>query len=180
MLFLFHIAIPLILFEIPYLKERIEVNRLTILISSILPDFIDKMVFIFGIGYGRFISHSLLFLFSSFILIFLFNKFLLSTSLAEKIENSYSVPISFFIGNFFHLILDLPLHGILFYPFIKYEPHYIFPYFGAAINSWIIEFFSNPLLISTEIAGLIMLIFIIIHNKLYKFKKLWNYFSNTH
>jgi len=171
-------AIPLIIFEIPYLKNRLEVNRLTILIASLLPDIIDKVFLFFGIGDGRFISHSLLFLVISVLLIFLVNKTLFLTSFSEKIKNSYSIALSFFIGIFIHLLLDLP-NIPLFYPFIEYKKYYFFPYFGAAITSWITEFFSNPILISTEIAGLIILMFIIIHNKLYSPKKIWQYFSKT-
>ncbi len=178
MLFLFHMAIPLIIFEIPYLKNRFEVNRLTILIASLLPDIIDKIFLFFSVGDGRFISHSLFFLVISVLLIFLVNKALLLTRFSEKIKNSYSIAISFFIGTFIHLLLDLP-NIPLFYPFIEYHVYYYFPYFGAAVNSWITEFLSNPILISTEIIGLILLVFIIINNKLYSLKKMWQYFSKT-
>jgi hypothetical protein len=171
-------AIPLIIFEIPYFKNRFEVNRLTILIASILPDIIDKIFLFFGIGDGRFISHSLFFILISVLLIFLVNKALLLTRFSERIKNSYSIAISFLIGAFIHLLLDLP-NIPLFYPFVAYEKYYFFPYFGAAVNSWLIEFLSNPILISTEIAGLIILIFVIINNKLYSLKKIWQYFSKT-
>jgi len=171
-------AIPLIIFEIPYFKNRFEVNRLTILIASLLPDIIDKILLFFGIGDGRFISHSLFFILISVLIIFLVNKALLLTRFSERIKNSYSIAISFFIGAFIHLLLDLP-NIPFFYPFIEYHIYYHFPFFGAAVNSWITEFLSNPILISTEIMGLIMLIFIIIHNKLYNLKKFWQYFSKT-
>ncbi|TXT61864.1 MAG: membrane protein of unknown function [Promethearchaeota archaeon] len=171
-------ALPLIIFEIPYIKQQIQINRLTILIASLLPDVIDKVFLFFGIGDGRFIFHSLFFVLITTLLIVLLNKLLLYAKIEDRIKNSYSIAFSFFIGSFIHLLLDLPTIP-LFYPFIEYKKYYYFPHFGAAVNSWLIEFLSNPILIFSEIAGFAMLLFILIHNKLYNLKRIWEYFTTT-
>lgn len=104
---------------------------------------------------GRGYSHTLLFFLISTLLIFLVTK-------GNKVISS-----SYFIGVLIHLLLDLP-EVPLFFPFISYEFIYLEDPFGF----WIYELFHNPLVYITEISGIIILIFIVLNNKLYNFKKI--------
>ncbi len=168
---LFHIAFPLIIFEIPYIKKRVKINRCALIIGAILPDIIDKaLLFIFRLGDGRYICHTLFFLFTSFLFVLVINKLLFYTKLSNKINNIYSIPISFLIGTSIHLLLDLPSIP-LFFPFMEYE----FVPTGDELLLWLKRIFTNPFYLSTEIFGLISFIFIILNNKLYTFKAVWSY-----
>ncbi|MFX1313393.1 MAG: metal-dependent hydrolase [Promethearchaeota archaeon] len=154
-------AIPLLFSEIPIIKKY-KINRLALIIGSLLPDLIDKPIFLLGIGSGRFISHSLLFVIISFLIVFLISN--------RKLE----ISIPFLVGMSFHLILDLP-NIPLFYPFIEY--HFVIvklPFFY-----WITTLFTNPIVLSTEIIGIIILIFIIIYNKLYHIEDIKNYLKGN-
>jgi hypothetical protein len=168
---LFHIAVPLIIFEIPYIKKKVKVNRFALIIGAILPDIIDKtLLFIARLGNGRYICHTLFFLFTSFLFLLVFNKLLVYAKISNKIRNAYTIPISFFIGTSIHLLLDLP-NIPLFYPFIMYD----FTPTGNELLYWLERLFANPFFLSTEIFGLTVFIFIILNNKLYTFKDIWSY-----
>ncbi len=160
MLLIFHVALPLILFEIPYLKNKFNVNRLILVIGSLLPDLIDKPLMMLQLENGRGFAHTLLFALGSFIILFLFTR------------NKPSLSLSYLLGITFHLILDLPAIP-LFYPFINYDISFVdYPY-----ESWL-QSYTNPLLVITEIIGIIMLLFILVYNKLYSIPKIWNYLKN--
>ena len=152
---IFHVAIPLILFELPLVKKRFEFNRFALIIGSLLPDIIDKFLLFLKLGSGRGISHTILFvLISSIILHFI-----------TKGRKSISIP--FFVGMVIHLILDLP-EVPLFYPFIMYEFIMIDDPFGQ----WLFTLFNEPVVYLTEIIGILILIFIVINNKLYSFSRI--------
>jgi hypothetical protein len=155
--------LPLIIFEIPRLKKKYRINRLALIIGSIFPDIIDKTFLFLGLGSGRYWFHSLLFALLSFILLFLLTK-------GNKV-----VSFSFLIGNLFHLILDLP--GIpIFFPFIEYD----FVVVEDPIPHWINTLLTDPIVQITEIIGAIFLIFIFIHNRLYKSENLIKYLKTNH
>ncbi len=147
---IFHIALPLLIFEIPQIKNKYEVNRLALIIGSMFPDIIGKIFLFLKLDSGRGFSHSILFVSCCFLVLFFISK------------RNKSISVPFLIGCIFHLILDLP-HVPLFYPFIYYE----FPILEDPIEFWLEVLFTNPIVIITEIAGLIILLFIIINNKLY-------------
>jgi len=168
---LFHIAIPLIIFEIPYIKKKVKINRFALIVGSILPDIIDKsLLFIARLGNGRYICHTLFYLFTSFLLILVFNKLLVYTKISNKIKNIYTIPISFLIGTSLHLLLDLPSIP-LFYPFVEYD----FTPIGNELFFWLKRILTNPFYFFSEVFGLIIFIFIILNNKLYTFKDVWSY-----
>jgi hypothetical protein len=150
-------------------------HRLALIIGAILPDVVDKsLLFIAQLGNGRYIAHTLFFLFTTFGLILIVNKILFEYKISKRINNSYSIALSFFIGNIFHLLLDLP-DLPLFFPFIDYN----FTPLGDEITLWLTRIFTNPFYLSTEVCGLLIIIFIIIDNKLYRFRFLWGYLTKN-
>ncbi|MFW9999104.1 MAG: metal-dependent hydrolase [Candidatus Hodarchaeota archaeon] len=162
MYLLFHIALPLILMEIPRIKQ-LRINKLSLIIGSILPDVIDKPLIFFGLGNGRNISHNLFFIILSFLI------------LHFSIKRKTSISFPFLIGLIFHIILDLP-EVPLFYPFIPYE----FPYIDNPILFWFNKLWTDPLVFITEFIGLFFIVFIIINNKLYHTKDIRNYLEGIY
>ncbi|NHJ25006.1 MAG: metal-dependent hydrolase [Candidatus Lokiarchaeota archaeon] len=155
---IFHIAIPLLLFEIPQIKKKYDFNRISLVVGSLLADIVDKSLLFMGIGSGRGISHTLLFVLISFIIV----------HLAVRGKKSISIP--FLIGLLFHLVLDLP-EVPLFYPFIDYDFIYIDDPFGL----WLYVLFNEPIVSISEGIGLVILIFIIIQNRLFNIKNIITY-----
>ncbi|MFX1339149.1 MAG: metal-dependent hydrolase, partial [Promethearchaeota archaeon] len=152
----------LLLFEIPRLKKKYRINRLSLIIGSIFPEIIDKTILFSGLGSGRFYFHTLLFAFLSFSILFLITK------------GNKEVAYPFLIGIIIHLLLDLP--GIpIFYPFIEYEIIIV----HDPISHWFHTLLTNPIIQITEIIGATSLMFIILHNKLYKFENFINYLKTS-
>jgi membrane-bound metal-dependent hydrolase YbcI (DUF457 family) len=168
MFIFFHLAIPLLIFEIPPIKDRISINRFALLIGAVIPDLIDKPLVLLGWGSGRGISHSLLFLIISTSIVFL----------GEAVQRRKSflrdniITISYLTGITIHLLLDLP-EVPLFYPFIPY------PYSveGDLILMWLENLFLDPFNLFSELFGIMVIVFIIYKNKLYHFKDLWDYIT---
>lgn len=119
---------------------------------------IDKILLFLGLGSGRSISHSLLFIGLSFLVIYIVSR------------GNKAISISFLIGIISHLLLDLP-EVPFFYPFIQYDYEILEDPFWF----WLINFFSNPIVFTTEIIGIIILAFIFFNNKLYNLKKMANF-----
>jgi len=145
-------------FEIPQIKKKYDFNRLSLVVGSLLADIVDKSLLFMGIGSGRGISHTLLFVLVSFIIV----------HLAVRGKKSISIP--FLIGLLFHLVLDLP-EVPLFYPFIDYDFIYIDDPFGL----WLYVLFNEPIVSISEGIGLVVLIFIIIQNRLFNIKNIITY-----
>lgn len=146
------------MFEIPQIKKKYDFNRLSLVVGSLLADIVDKSLLFMGIGSGRGISHTLLFVLVSFIIV----------HLAVRGKKSISIP--FLIGLLFHLVLDLP-EVPLFYPFIDYDFIYIDDPFGL----WLYVLFNEPIVSISEGIGLVILIFIIIQNRLFNIKNIITY-----
>ena len=154
----FHVAIPLLLFEIPYIKKKFRVNRFALIIGSMFPDIMDKTISFLKLAHGRGYFHSLFLVFICFGILFLFTK------------GNKPVSVSFLFGMLFHLLLDLP--GIpLFFPFVQYD----FMYVDDPIPYWIHSLLTNPIIQITEFFGVLTLLFILINNKLYGFKRIVEY-----
>jgi membrane-bound metal-dependent hydrolase YbcI (DUF457 family) len=135
---------------------------LALIIGSMLPDIIDKAILFSGLGSGRYFFHSLMFVFLCFLIIFLLTK------------GNKEVSFPFLIGMLFHLLLDLPAIPI-FYPFIEYEVVIV----DDPLPHWINTLLTDPLVQITEIIGGICLIFIIFHNKLYKYEEFLKYLKTS-
>ncbi|MFX1267249.1 MAG: metal-dependent hydrolase [Promethearchaeota archaeon] len=146
---------PLLIFELPQIKKKFQFNRFALIIGSLIPDLIDKALMFLSISSGRSYSHTILFSVVSSLFVFLITK------------RSKIISISYFVGTLFHLLLDLPDIPILF-PFIPYDFIYIEDPFGF----WLYKLIYDPFTYITEIAGLSILIFIIINNKLFSFNKI--------
>ncbi|MFX1588546.1 MAG: metal-dependent hydrolase [Promethearchaeota archaeon] len=143
------------IFELPQIKKKFQFNRLALIIGSLIPDIIDKSLMFLNMSSGRGFSHTILFTFLSSLVVFLITKW-------NKI-----ISISYYVGTITHLLLDLP-DIPLFFPFIYYDFIYIEDPFG----SWLYNLLHDPSVYITEIVGLCILIFIIINNKLFNFKKI--------
>lgn len=154
--------LPLIVVEIPYIKHNYNFNRLALIIGSILPDLIDKSLMFLGLGSGRGLSHTLLFVVVVYVTILLLFK------------GKTTIPNSLGIGILFHLLLDLP-EIPLFYPFINYQ----FIYLEDPFSDWLFTLFNDPIVQITEILGILFLIIIIIHNKLYGIRKIVTYIKDS-
>ncbi len=152
---IFHVAVPLSIFEIPLIKRKFEFNRFALIIGSLLPDIVDKSLLLINFGYGRGFSHTILFVLISFVIL----------HLIVKRRTNISYP--FLLGLIFHLILDLP-EVPLFYPFIAYE----FIVVEEPIGLWLYKLFNDPRVYLTEIVGILILVFILINNRLYTRKEL--------
>ncbi|MFW9781879.1 MAG: metal-dependent hydrolase [Candidatus Heimdallarchaeota archaeon] len=145
---------PLLIFELPQIKRRLAVNRLTLIIGSVIPDVIDKSLMFLGISSGRGYSHTLLFVFVSSLLVFFGTR------------KNKLLAISYFAGSFIHLLLDLP-DIPLFFPLIPYQ----FSYIDDPLRSWLTELLNKPINYITEVIGLAILSYIFINNKLFRFKQ---------
>ena len=159
---IFHVAIPLILFELPLVKKRFEFNRFALIIGSLFPDIIDKFLLFLNMGSVRGISHTILFILISFVILHFITK------------GRKSISIPFLGGMVVHLILDLP-EVPLFYPFIMYD----FILIDDPIGLWLHTLFNNPVVYLTEITGILIFIFIVINNKLYSIKEITNYLKSN-
>ncbi len=126
------------------------------------PDIIDKTFLLLGLASGRYLFHSLIFAFLAFSVLFLITK------------GNKEVSFPFLIGILFHLLLDMPSIP-LFYPFIEYE----FIVIDDPIPLWINTLLTDPIVQITEVIGGALIIFIIVHNRLYHSKNLINYLKTN-
>ncbi|MHA1671960.1 MAG: metal-dependent hydrolase [Promethearchaeota archaeon] len=159
---MFHVAVPLFVFELPYLKRKCDFNRLALIVGSMLPDLIDKSLMFLGLGSGRGYSHTLLFAVVCYVITFLFTK------------RKTIIPNSLTIGILFHFLLDLP-EIPLFFPFINYK----FIYLEDPLGGWLFSLLNDPIVQITEILGLVFLIIIVIHNKLYGIRTIFNFIKES-
>lgn len=171
---LFHLAVPLGLSEIPYIKKNFRINRFSLLFGALSPDIFDKFLYFIGIGPGRFICHTLIFLISSTIMVFILSQ-LLRFKKSPNLNKSYNaIAISYFVGVSIHLLLDLPKVPLL-YPFIPNIPITE----GDKLIVWITKLITDPIVIITEISGLILILYVFFKNKLYHLKDMWYYLILT-
>jgi hypothetical protein len=152
---IFHIAAPLLIFELPLIKRKFEFNRFALIIGSLFPDIVDKSLLFMNLGVGRGISHTILFILISFVFLHLI------------VKRKMNISFTFLLGLIFHLMLDLP-EVPLFYPFIAYD----FIVVEEPIGLWLYKLFNDPRVYLTEIAGISILLFILINNRLFNRKDL--------
>jgi len=115
-----------------------------------------------NLGSGRGISHTILFMVISFIVL----------HIATKRNSSISLP--FLIGIVTHLLLDLP-EVPLFFPFIPYD----FLMLEDPFSFWLYKLFNDPFIYLTEISGVLIISYILIGNKLYSVKNIWDYLNRN-
>jgi len=115
-----------------------------------------------NLGSGRGISHTILFIALSFIIL----------HIATKRKSYISLP--FLIGMVTHLVLDLP-EVPLFFPFIEYD----FLMIEDPLSYWFYKLFNDPLVYLTEIGGIVILLLILLGNKLFSIKKIWDYLNRN-
>ena len=115
-----------------------------------------------NLGSGRGFSHTILFIILSFIFL----------HIATKRKSYLSLP--FLIGMVAHLVLDLP-EVPLFFPFIAYD----FVMIEDPLWYWFYKLFNDPLVYLTEIGGILILLSILIGNKLFHIKEIWDYLNRN-
>jgi len=126
------------------------------------PDIMDKTLLFLQLGSGRDYFHSIFILFLCFGILFFITR------------GNKSISFSFFIGTLIHLLLDLPSIPV-FYPFIEYDKVIV----KDPIPMWMNTLLTDPIVQLTEIAGGGILIFILVHNRLYKSGELIKYLKTT-
>ncbi|NVM44905.1 MAG: metal-dependent hydrolase [Candidatus Lokiarchaeota archaeon] len=159
---IFHVAFPLLIFELPLIKRKFKFNRVALIVGSLLPDIIDKPLLFMNLGSGRGISHTILFILISFMILHLI------------VKKKTDISVLFLLGMVFHLILDLP-EVPLFFPFISYE----FILIEVPLELWLYTLFNDPTVYLTEIAGFLILIFILINNRLFNRKDIVNFLKRN-
>jgi hypothetical protein len=159
---LFHVAIPLIFFELPFIKRKFEFSRFALIVGSLLPDIVDKSLLFMNLGLGRGVSHTMIFLLISFVILHLI------------VKRKINISCPFLLGMTFHLILDLP-EVPLFFPFIVYE----FIAVEEPLELWFYKLFNDPRVYLTEITGFLILTFILINNKLFNKKDIVNFLKRN-
>ena len=136
---IFHVFVPLLLWELIGPKlSKLPVTRFWLIIGAMLPDLVDKplsMLFptVFS---GRGFAHA------PFVLVI----FLGILYFPMKRKN---IAVSLGIGMILHILLDLPGNIPWFWPFVAY------PIFPADIDSYFYTLLHNPLIITTELIGLV-------------------------
>ncbi len=126
------------------------------------PDIMDKTLLFLQLGSGRDYFHSIFILLLCFGILFFITR------------GNKSISFSFFIGTLFHLLLDLPAIP-LFYPFVEYDKVIV----KEPIPLWINTLLTDPIVQLTEIAGGIILLYVLINNRLYKSGELVMYLKTT-
>jgi hypothetical protein len=157
-----HVTIPLLTIEIPYVKNKNKIDRASLLIGSLIPDIIDKLIMFLNLGSGRGYFHTLLSILISFAFTLIITK------------GNKEVSLSLLIGMGFHLILDLPYIPLL-YPFIPYE----FIIVEDPLGVWLKRLLTNPLIIISESIGLLIIIFVILNNKIFSVSDIINYLKSN-
>ncbi|MBD3255415.1 MAG: hypothetical protein GF383_09995 [Candidatus Lokiarchaeota archaeon] len=148
------------IFEIPRVKQKAKIHRLSLIIGSAIPDIIDKSMMFLRLSSGRAYFHSLLFVILSFFVLFALTK------------GNKPISFSFLLGVVSHLLLDLP-DIPLFYPFIAYDMDYTHDPFPAWINTLL----TNLIVQITEITGALMIVYIIYKNELYSMEAIVHYLT---
>ena len=149
MFIFFHVAIPLLLYEITAFKKALNVQRFSLIVGSMLPDILEKPLALMHLASGRGIFHA------PFVWLVIWGTLSLVFKKKDVING-----VCF--GSIIHLMLDLP--GIsLFWPFVQYN----FVYLEDPLLVWLESLLHNPVVITTEIMGILSLLFIIYRNHLW-------------
>lgn len=133
-----------------YLANRVTPPKLNLGIvafSALLPDLVDKPLALAGIGDGRYIGHTLLFIFLAAALLSLRNKF-------------YGLSLLF--GGICHLIGDSGNFVPWFYPFVNYDFTVNFTPSGISASLPMLlnklnGYDLSPFSLGVELAGLVIL-----------------------
>jgi len=155
MIFFGHIGIT------AFVGSFLSLSLFIVLIGSLMPDIIDKTLFLLGLtNTGRFIGHTL----------FLGILFSLITHL---IFRKKLVSLSLLFGYWFHLLEDVTNFVPWFFPFVNYN-----------FSAYPIGPIFTPFNIASEIIGILMLIYIFRTNSQFRniinnFKLIINKKKNT-
>ena len=100
-----HIGITLSAGYVLNRAPLIKLNLWVVAVSALLPDLVDKPLFLLGIGNGRYVAHTLLFVF----------LVAAAVSLKSKVYG-----LSVLLGGIFHLLLDSGGSVPWLYPFVHH------------------------------------------------------------
>lgn len=138
MLLLGHIGITAFVSSMIYLPAIFAVA------GALLPDMIDKGLFLLGAPCGRFIAHSIFFFPVAGIVTYLITR-----------NKKFAVAVA--LGALLHLLQDMEHDVPFLYPFKDYE------FFATCVSGF--QFKFTPLIIFSEIIGGLLLIFVYGFNK---------------
>jgi len=117
-----------------FLGNLLSLALTYVFLGSILPDIIDKPFQILGIGYGRFIGHTLF-------------MGLVIAGIIHLLTRKKLLSLSFLFGYWVHLLEDAYAFLPWFYPFVNYDfPVYSFGPVFTVFN------------VTSEIVGIILLV----------------------
>jgi len=140
---LFHIFVPLFFITLWIKRDLKNKNYMytlwgTVICGALFPDLVDKpLSFFFPNTYsGRGLMHSP------------FMSILIIGAVFCLLRRKKTIPIAFSFGLISHLLLDLPNIPI-FWPLVPIEIYH------GTIKGWMETLLTNPLVLSTEIIGLV-------------------------
>jgi hypothetical protein len=121
-----------------FLGNFLPLSLFAVLIGALLPDAIDKSLYLSGLTTtGRFIGHTLF-------------LGMLTSLIVHIILRKKLVSVSLLFGYWFHLLEDVTKFVPWFYPFINYN-----------FSAYSLGPVFNPFNITSEIVGIILLIYVI-------------------
>jgi len=155
-----HIGITLGAAHVTNLATPLRLSLWIVAFAALLPDLIDKPLYILGIGDGRFIGHTLLFICIVSAVLYIKNK-------------KYALVVMF--GSVCHLVFDM--HGFVpwLYPFISHDFTIVFDPGGIYARLLIAlniagGVYISPVSLITELIGLLILFGILCY-------AIWRYFK---
>ena len=155
-----HLGITLGAAHVSNRASRLKLNLWLVALSSLLPDLVDKPLYLLGVGDGRYVGHTLLF------------AFLVAAAVSLK-NKLYGLSVLF--GAVMHLIFDLGGFVPWLYPFVHhtytvdFDPGGIYGRLSTGADILTGVYYSTFYL-AAELVGLLVLL-----GLLGRF--LWRYFS---
>jgi hypothetical protein len=149
-----HLGITLGAAHISNRAPRLELKLWVVAFAALLPDLVDKPLYLLGIGEGRYVGHTLLFVCVVAAVVSLKNKM-------------YGLSLLF--GAVLHLLFDWGGFVPWLYPFISYD--FIIDFDPAGIYDRLLTLFDiaegvyySPLSLATELIGLLVILGLSCHH----------------
>lgn len=154
-----HLGITLGAAHVLNRPSPLKLNLWVVAFSALLPDLVDKPLYLLGIGNGRYVAHTLLFVF----------LVAAAVSLKNKLHG-----LSVVFGAMLHLLLDSGRSVPWLYPFVNYTftvnfdpggiPARLSTLFDILKGGW-----YGPFDLATELIGLVVVLGLLCHLS-------WRYF----
>lgn len=149
-----HLGITLGAAHISNRAPRLELNLWVVAFAALLPDLVDKPLYLLGIGEGRYVGHTLL--------------FVCVVAAAVSLKNKM-YGLSLLFGAVLHLLFDWGGFVPWLYPFISYD--FVIDFDPAGIYARLSGLFDiaegvyySPLSLATELIGLLVILGLACHH----------------